>query len=712
MKNQLVLILLFFGSSLVAQNKIKLSDIWLQYKFYAQSTSQFNWMNDSTYYSSLSEGIVVKSAVDGKARILVDRSKLADSLHIEEVFYTDGAKNVIFTANSESLYRRSKKVYVLVYNLEQGAITVSTKDKVYNPSVSDDKTKLAYTRENNLYVLDIVSGEEKQLTNDGKWNEIINGRSDWVYEEEFGFTQAYHWIKGTNKIAYLKYDEAEVPTYDMQIWGNELYPTNYSYKYPKAGALNSKVSLHTIDVELLETKEVFSTDETFEYISKIGQTNKEGIFYFMRMNRLQNKLELCHYNTTDEIISIVYKEQADKYVELPAGPFYTNQGFIIDSYKSGYRHFHEIAEGQAKDLTPGKFDVKDFLFKDETNDCLYFTGLLKNSYTQSICMAKGKKVKQILKTDDWADASISPNGRFAIVTTSNLTKPYQSSLYALQDFKEINVLSSNPQIEAYVSSLELGKQEFFSVKSEDGHKISCMKILPPNFDKNKKYPVVMHCYGGPGHQVVTNQWGPFDFWYHQLLAQEGCIVVLADGRGTDGNGTAYRQASYGQFGNLEHKDQVTVANYFKNQDYVDSDKIGVWGWSYGGYLSSLCLMKSPEVFSTAIAVAPVTNWRFYDNVYTERYMGLPEYNSKGYDENSPTSYAQNLKGNYLLIHGTADDNVHIQNSIAMQNELLKFNKQFEMFYYPDKDHGIYGGYVRYNLYQKMFLFLQENLIGE
>ncbi len=704
-------VLFFILLSNIGKAQIKLSDIWLNYSFYA-SQNTLEWLNDSTLIS-YQNGVELYTANKNGIQKLKKNIAIPDTFSISDCTKPMQDSSLLcFMANEESLYRHSKKGLAMVYNTKNDSLLYVSQKKVFNPSFSYDAKYLAYTDENNMYSVELINNQESKITEDGKWNEIINGRADWVHEEEFGFSKAYYWIPNTHKIAYLRYNESEVASYQIELWKENLYPEYYTYKYPKAGMPNAKVTLHVFDLETKVDQEIFETGEEFEYIAKIGVSNLPDEFYYIKTNRLQNKLELVVFNTTSKTEKIIYKDSSDKYVEIPSNIAFISNGCILDSYHNGFKHLLKIQYDTLliEDLTPVEFDVKNLLRHNEETGSTYFTALYPNTYTQSICMYKNEKLKVLSSAAMWSDITISPNGKLGILTQSNLQTPYTSTLVTLKRLKPILSLETNIAIAEKLKTVNTGKTEFFKVLAPEGHTIQCLKILPPNFDSTKKYPVLMHCYGGPGYQVVTNEWNSFDYFYHQYLAQKNCIVVLADGRGTDGRGGEFRKSTYGQLGNLEHKDQTAVANYLKSKSYVDQKRIGIWGWSFGGYLSTLCLLKSPDIFSCAIAVAPVTNWRFYDNIYTERYMGLPKDNPQGFDQNSPTNYAQNLQGNLLLIHGTADDNVHIQNSYALQNELLKHNKNFEHFYYPNKNHGIFGGTTRYNLYQKMYIFIEKNLL--
>lgn len=705
MKLRVFLLCILFSQFLDAQT-ISLEDIWLNYKYYSPSSKEVSWYNNTHILQKNEKEVFAMDIFSGEQKSLFPLTVLLDSFKVSGFELSPLKNKIMFFCNTEKLYRRSQKSYVFIYDIHDQELLFSSKTKVFNPSFSFDEKMLAYTVDNNLFLADLKAGVETSVTKDGELNHIINGRTDWVYEEEFGFTRAHAWLKGNNKIAYLKFDESKVKTYDMQVWKTDLYPELYSYKYPKAGEDNSKVSLWIYDLVKQESSEVFSTNSTAEYIPKLLCSQNDSEVCFATNNRSQNHFKLLVHDVQTGEQKIIYEERSDKYVENPETILFQEGKLIIDSYKSGYHHFHEVdlVSGDVIDLTPRNYDVKDYLGKNGLSMIHYFTALYDHSHTKIICSSKAGKIKKLFKTDYWLEASFSPNNEYLLLEKSSLLEKPKSKYFKVSDEKEIKnwLGESSEKIKANV--------DFLEVESLEGHQIPAYVIYPSDFDKKKKYPLLMHCYGGPGYQLVTNKWNGFDFFYHQMIADKGCIVVLADGRGTDGNGTVFRQSTYGNMGKYEHQDQVTVVNYFKNKGYVNPDKVGIWGWSYGGYLSSLCLLKSPDVFSMAISVAPVTNWRYYDNIYTERYMGLPSGNAKGYDDNSPTNYAKNLKGKFLLIHGTGDDNVHLQNSIVLQNELLKYNKQFEVFFYPDKNHGIYGGTTRYNLYKKMTIFIEQNLL--
>jgi dipeptidyl-peptidase 4 len=691
----------YFFSTQIGYAQLGLSDIWLNYTYYAPPL-QVIWVNDSIIVN-IDEKISLQN-VSTKQNTLINTTHLPDSMIIEDVVVQGNL--LCFLANSSALYRYSTKSYLLVYDLKSNNWVYQSEKKYFNPSFSDDGSYLAYTDENNLFVTHLPTKKQQQLTTTGLWNNTINGRADWVQEEEFGASKAYQWITGTHQIAYLSYNESHVKSFSIQEWKQDLYPSYFTYKYPKAGERNAITSLFVHDLK--QATEIAQTNNNWEYFTKLCVGPQAGQFYYIRLDRLQQKMNLVLVKNGAE--STVYQEESLNYVELPSYLEVGKNGILLDSYRNGHKQFLLISDS-INTLTPATTDVVDLTYYDWETQEIWFTSRYFNTYTQTFCYSKKQQCIPLSTSALSAQVSASPNGGYFLWNESSLKQAPKVYLQNRKTKAIINQLSNNENQTKQLAAAGLGLQSFIEVPINNTQFISCLQILPPNFDPKKKYPVLMHCYGGPGHKVVENKYDSFDYLFHQLIAQKGCIIVLADGRGTDGNGTNFRQASYGQLGNLEHQDQVAVANYFKSLPYVDESRVGIWGWSFGGYLASLCLLKSPDVFSCAIAVAPVSNWRLYDNVYTERYMGLPQSNGKAYDDNSPTTYAKNLKGKFLLIHGTADDNVHIQNSYLLQQALLKYNQQFETFYYPDKNHGIYGGTTRFNLYQKMLNFIETSLLN-
>ncbi len=553
------------------------------------------------------------------------------------------------------------------------------------------------------------------MTNDGRFNTIINGASDWVYEEEFEFAKAFFWAPDSKKIAYYRFDETKVKEYNLQFWGGN-YPTDYRYKYPKVGEENSFVQLHCI---LLQENKTLKIDASVpgerEYFPRLRWTGNANVLSYYRMNRLQNNLEMVHYDLKKQTASIPYQEKDSAYVEINDSHFYFkgSEEFIFTSEKSGFRHIYRWSAKTNKSiaLTSGSFEVSEILGIDEKKKLIYFISLENSPQERHLYSINffGQDKKKLTKEKGVHSISFSPEFSFYTDTYSSADIPPVVVLKESLRGVTISMLSDNAALRETLKKTTLGNQTFFKITTSQKNVLDVWMITPPNFDATKKYPVLLKVYGGPGSQEVLDNWRGSGFLWNQLLAQKGYIIFCVDGRGTGGHGAAFKKVTQLNLGKYETEDLIETAKYLRTKAYVDPDRIGIFGWSFGGYLSSLAITKGADYFKTAIAVAPVTNWRYYDNIYTERFMGLPKDNAKGYDENSPAYFANLLKGNYLLIHGTADDNVHLQNALEMQRALINANKQFELFYYPDKNHSLYGGTTRLHLYNLMTDFILRKL---
>ncbi|HVD98552.1 MAG TPA: S9 family peptidase [Cytophagaceae bacterium] len=724
-KNILFLLLPILPLSSNAQN-LTLEDLWLNGKYRAEYTPFFNWTPDGQHYSDMDKNekglpsvhlYSIKGSEGGELTALMPQD-LPDSVSFEDYILGPDQQTILFSSQEESIYRRSSKAYYYIFDTKTGTLAPLyelKKGKISYPEFSPDGKKIAYVRDNNLYITDISTHKEKILTSDGKFNFIINGACDWVYEEEFEFAKAFFWSPDSKRIAYYRFDESRVKEYNMQLWGN-IYPTDYRYKYPKAGEDNSQVSLHCA---LLDENKTIDIDATLagerEYFPRMRWTGIAHIVSYYRMNRLQNKLEIIHYDLSQKKSSTPYTETDSAYVEITDNHFYLNgtEDFIFTSEKNGFRHIYKYSqkENQVQPLTSGAYEVAELLGVDEKNKLVYFISqedspMEKHLYSIDL---SGHKKKKLTKEKGVHSISFAPDFAHYTDTYASFDHPPVMLLRQTGENTLPKVMSSNASLREKLAQANLGKHEFFKFTTSQNTTLNGWMIKPANFSPAKHYPVLFTIYGGPGSQEVLDSWkGPNFIWY-QLLAQKGYLVVCIDGRGTGGRGASFKKITQHNLGKYETEDLIEAAKYFRAQSYVDSSRIGIFGWSFGGYLSSLCITKGSNYFKTAVAVAPVTNWRYYDNIYTERFMGLPKDNSKGYDENAPAYFADLLKGNYLLIHGTADDNVHIQNAIEMQRALIKANKQFETFYYPDKNHSLYGGNTRYHLYKMITDYLLKNL---
>lgn len=703
----------------VAQSgkEITLENIWKDYTFYPNYVPGFNFLKDGTHYSKLEGNNITKYDITtGKKVGTILDGNATDSDLLKKIHgytFNDDESKIIIETQHEGIYRRSSKgVFYLYDSASKKLELISELGKIQYPTLSPDGTKVAYVFENNLYYKDLASGKESQMTIEGSKNELIFGATDWVYEEEFSFAKAFWWSPDGQKIAYLAFDESEVKEFTMTLYNDEMYPEYETFKYPKVGEDNSKVSAFiyhlndgmTIPVDM----------EEYEYIPRLKWTQNPNQLCVFKMNRWQNELELQLADAKTGNTSLLYKETNKYYIDIHDHLDFLKDGkhFIWTSEKSGYNHIylHDMKGKEVRAITKGNWEVTKFYGVDEESGKVFFQSAKESPMERYIyCSSiKGGKAKKITDKKGWNDVQFSSNFSYFVNTHSTANQASNYTVYNTEG-KEVREIEDNKGIADLQKTYGVQTKEFFDFKTSEGVNLNGWMIKPANFDNNRKYPVFMVEYGGPGSQQVMDKWNAFDYWWHQMLAQKGYIVACVDNRGTGARGEEFKKMTYLQLGKYETIDQIEGAKWLGKQSYVDDERIGIFGWSYGGYLSSLCILKGNDVFKSAIAVAPVTNWKWYDTVYTERYMRDTKENGEGYKENSPVYFADRLKGNYLLIHGVADDNVHFQHAAEMSRALIAANKQFDTYYYPNKNHGIYGGLTRLHLYTKMTNFLLDKL---
>jgi len=719
-------ILLVFSTGANAQKKITLEDIYKNNVFSINSIRGLTWMKDGDYYTSLersedgAQDIIKNSTATGEVvEVLVDGSELIpegeeNAINFSSYDFDQDETKVLLSTESEQIYRRSSKAINYIFDIATASLELLVEgQKQSYATFSPDGSKVAFVRNNNLYFKDLDEKVLTQVTYDGEFNKIINGFADWVYEEELSLSKAFFWSPDGSKIAFLKFDESHVPVYNMQKW-NGLYPEDYRFKYPKAGEKNSVVSLHIYELESGETKEVKIGSETDVYLARLQWLPKGQVLSVIRLNRLQNTLDIFHHNCEASETKLIYTEKSDTYIDIDQVDDLTylenDQSFIISSETSGFKHlYHYHNDGELiRQITNGLWSVTDFVGIDEKKKVLYYTSTEVSSIERHlyIISLKGKGKRKLTSNKGVNRVSFSKDYKYYINTHSNIHQPSRSTLHK-SNGRVVKVLSENDEYHQKSRDYGFVSTEYFYVPIDNGDSLNAYMMKPADFDENKKYPVLMNVYGGPGSQRVQNSWNG-NTWHH-LLTQKGYIVVCVDNRGTGGKGKIFQHITYKNLGKYETEDQISAARFLAEMPFVDENRIGIWGWSYGGYMSSLCLMLGNDVFKAAIAVAPVTSWRFYDTIYTERYLQKPEDNPSGYDEYSPINHVDKLQGNFLLIHGTGDDNVHFQNAVELHDALIEANKQFESFYYPNRNHGIYGGNTRLHLYTMMTRFILENL---
>lgn len=715
--------LLFFIAILPvsAQQKITLEQIWSG-AFRTEGMEELHAMKNTNQYTVLNINWNNRTAqIDlydfaslKKTSTIIDSKDHAELQGIDSYTFSPDEKKVLIATNSEQIFRHSFTADYFIYDIASKSLTQLAGYKVQEPTFSADNSKIAYAYENNLYIYNIADEKVTQITNDGAKNAIINGITDWVYEEEFAFVRAYDWNAAGDKIAFIRFDETEVPEFTMEMYNQGLYPMPYTFKYPKAGEKNSKVSLHLYDVKTDRTRQVDLGNFNSYYIPRIKWTNEPQILSAQLMNRHQNNLHLVFVDADNGKAKGILNERDDAYIDVTDNlTFLNDNSFIWTSEKDGYNHiYHYNNTGKlVKQVTKGEWEVTDYYGFDARTGNVFYQSTENGSINRDIYRVSinGKNQKRLTPKTGINEATFSPDFDYFINSFSNSTTPPVYTLHKVKDGALVKEILDNKALANGLEAFNLPEKEFMVLNTPAGHELNAWMIKPADFDATKKYPVLMYQYSGPGSQEVANQWHNYNDYWFLMLAQQGYIVACVDGRGTGFKGAAFKKVTYKELGKYEVEDQIAAAKEIGKYSYIDASRIGIFGWSFGGFMSSNCILKGNDVFKTAIAVAPVTNWRFYDTVYTERYMQTPQENASGYDENSPINHVKKLKGDYLLIHGSADDNVHLQNTMLMVEALIQANKQFDWAIYPDKNHGIYGGATRLQLFTKMTNFIKEKL---
>lgn len=727
-----VLLLISVCYTTLSAQQITLEDLFKKSSFIQSTVTGLASTKDGLNYTILENGgrqIVKYSYKTGeKVEVVLDLQTLRnDSLtSVSEYVFSKDESKVLLMTDREPVYRRSFTALYFVYNFVTKELTRLSTGKQQVATFSPDGERVAFVRNNNLFVKSLRFKTERQLTIDGEFNKIINGIPDWVYEEEFEFNRAYEWSPDSKQVAYLKFNEEAVSTFGIPMYKglnpehleNSLYPGEYRFKYPKAGEKNSIVSVWVYDIKAGQNIQMDLGTETDIYIPHIQWTYGGKNLSILKMNRLQNRGDLLYANSYSGDTRLIYTEKNKRYIETD---FLDNlqflpddKSFVILSEQDGYKHLYlyDNSGVKVKQLTSGKFDVIKYYGYDSVNKTFYYQAaavspLQREVYGVSLDPKKKISLTTVmLSTKSGTNNADFSNGfKFYINQYSNLTTPLLVTLHDISG-KQIRVLKENEELKSKIAERKIPQKEFFTFKNSEGTILNGWMIKPANFNPGTKYPVVMTQYSGPNSQQVLDA---FKVGWENYLAANGYLAVCVDPRGTGARGEDFRKCTYGQLGKYESDDQIEAARYVATLPYADGKNIAIWGWSYGGFMSAMCLAKGGAVFKAGISVAPVTNQRFYDTVYSERYMGLPGQNPEGYDQNSPISLAAGIKGKLLLVHGTADDNVHYQNSLEFAEAMVQAGVQFQMMSYLNRNHGIRGGNTTMHLYTMFDNFLKENL---
>lgn len=715
-KTSILMAALLLCCSVFAQ-EITLEDIWAKGTFRSKSIDEIRSMKNGENYCILKREGIEKYAYSTGKKIeqIVSFSDLKFKTENEYVFdyrFNQDESKLLLATNPEFIYRRSYLANYYIYDIKTKQLASVNKDKVRLAEFAPDGSKVAYVKANNLFMLSLSDMQETQITTNGEFNKIINGTTDWVYEEEFAITKGFFWSPDSKKIAFYSFDESNVKEYTIPYYGS-LYPVQYTYKYPKAGEANSVISVLVYDIEAQQTHNIDLGPNKDIYIPRLQWTLNNEVFVH-KLNRHQNHYELFVASCNDYKLNKIYDERNECYIEQVEDVTFLSdkKNFILKSEKNGFMNLYKvnIYTKEIEPITTGQYDVADICYIDDKSGKIYFTAAQSEAYNRELLVVdKNKKIKKLSGKVGTYTADFSATGKYYISSFSDTDTP---TIYTVNDNtgKVLVVLEDNKDLKAVLSNYGKERKEFGKFKTSSGQELNYWIIKPEKMESGKKYPLLFYVYGGPGSQEVLNsQSRASDYMWFRMLAQKGYVVACVDGRGTGMRGEKFKKCTYMELGKYETEDQIETAKYFGSLSFIDKNRIGIFGWSYGGYMSSLCITKGADYYKTAIAVAPVTNWRYYDNVYTERFMRTPQENADGYDMNSPINHVEKLKGNYLLIHGTADDNVHYQNSMDLITALVKANKQFEHFAYPNKDHGIYGGNTRLHLYTLMTDFILRKL---
>ena len=712
---------LFVFTATSQKTSFSLDQIW-DGSFRTQGLSALHSMNNGQQYSVLNFDRATRStSIDlydyktlSKVKTIAS-SKTMDAIpYFSNYIFSEDERKVILETNTEPIYRHSVLGHYYVYDVNSESLEMISEDKIQEPTFSPDGTKVAYGHNNNVFIKDLLSGITKQITFDGEKNKIINGITDWVYEEEFAFVRAFEWNASSDTIAFIRFDETQVPEFSMDIYGTDLYQTQEVFKYPKAGEKNAIVSLHFYDLNSENTSTV-SLSKKYQdfYIPRIKWTNDPNILSAQFLNRHQNTLDLWMINPRSNQSNLVLSEHDEAYVDVTDNlTFLQDNSFIWTSEKDGFNHiYHYSKEGKLiTQITKGDWEVTNYYGYNESAHSIYYQSVENGSTNRDVYSIRlnGKRKKRLSLAEGTSDASFSADFTYFIKTYSNASTPPKYTLNDSKTGRLLKNIKDNSALLKTLSNYKFSNKEFSTI-NVNGNDLNMWMLKPADFEASKTYPLLMFQYSGPGSQKVANSWFTARDYWHQYLAQQGYIVVCVDGRGTGFKGADFKKITYLNLVKYETEDQIQAAKQISELPYIDASRIGIWGWSFGGHMSTNCLLKGNDVFKMAIAVAPVTSWRFYDTIYTERFMRTPQENPSGYDDNSPFNYPELLKGDYLLVHGSGDDNVHVQHTMRMVEALIQADKQFDWVIYPDKNHGIYGGNTTKHLYTKMTNFLHEKL---
>ena len=712
-------ILLFFNLIGAQDLSLDLGEL-MEGKYDPNRLEAIRSMRNGEYYTVLEEdktlntNSLVSYAYSNtlERKVLIDSNRFPEKNKFSGYIFSNDEQKILLETLIDNIYRRSKQAIYWIYDIKTNSLEKLFDQKVQEPLFSPDGLKVAYVYRRNLFIKNLELDIVKQITYDGDY-QTINGITDWVYEEEFGFVRAFDWSQDSNQIVYMRFDESNVPIFSMDVYGNQTYPFPYMFRYPKAGEENSKIELIIYNTSSQTKETIDFENETPYYIPRIQFIGGRHSLIIQTLNRHQNKLKLWRWNTKKKNLQLLLTEIDEAYVSINDDlKFIEDDRFLWTSEKDGHKHiYHFDKDGKLiNQVTQGDWEVTTIYNYNPKSKEIYFQSVEGSSIERGIYAIdiSGRGKRKLQPTHGFNGATFSTNNSYYIHSYSDELTPPIYTLYETSKNRPIRQLMNNKSLIEKLESYNFSEKEFSTIQI-NGSELNMWMIKPADFDANKKYPLLMFQYSGPGSQQVSNRWGDSRTLWHKDLANQGFIIACVDGTGTGFKGSKFKKSTYLNLVKYESLDQIAAAKTLGELPYVDHNRIGIWGWSFGGHIATHCLLTGNDIFSFAIAVAPVTNWRFYDTIYTERFMRTPQENPEGYDLNSPINYADQLKGDFLIIHGSGDDNVHVQNTMRMVEALIQADKQFEWMIYPDKNHGISGGNTRKHLYTKMTNFIFKNL---
>lgn len=723
-KRRMLMGLLLCAGSVYGANTADLKEI-LSGKFSQRGVGTMISMKDGEHYTQRSpDGKMIikyqyKTGNPVDTLFNTETAKECPFKRLDGYSFSEDEKKILIYTDRENIYRRSFKANYYTFEIKRNLVKpLSEGGKQQVATFSPDGRMVAFVRDNNIYLKKLDYNTESAVTTDGIKNKVLNGIPDWVYEEEFACVNSLAWSSDSECLSFVKYDEEEVPEYSIQMYEGacpnlqeyELYPGAFKYKYPVAGKKNAKVSVHTYIVDSKAVKKMDVPLDDDGYIPRIRYAHGADQLIVMTLNRHQNLFKMYVTNSRSGISKLLVQDESQYWIDpdnMDYVAFYPDF-FVFASEREGYRHLYQysLTGEMIKPITKGDWNVTAYLGYDNATKSFYYQSTEEGATCRTIYKvdAKGKKIKLSDKKGT-NDASFSNGCKYYVNQFSNSETPLLITIHNQQG-KELRTVERNAKLQEELAKINYSKKEFFTFKTPDGTELNGWIMKPINFDANKKYPVLMTQYSGPGSQSVLNRW---DFGWEQYLTANGYVVACVDGRGTGGRSEIFSKCIYMQMGVLEAQDQIAAAQYVGSLNYVDNKNIAIWGWSFGGYMTLMTMTSSKGIYKVGVAIAPVTDWKFYDTIYTERYMRTPQENFEGYEKTSPLVHAEQLDGRLLLVSGTADDNVHFQNSLQFSEALVQANKQFDMQFYTNRDHSIYGCNTRLHLYTKVIDFLDRNL---